>query len=329
MIVARFFVWFLIFSFMGWIYESIYCTVKSHKWENRGFLFGPVCPIYGIGGIVCSLLFSGIYLKNMTNLEIFIYSCIGSAILEYTTSWVLEKVFHAVWWDYSEIPLNINGRICLPATFGFGFGGLLVIHYIFPFVDRITSNIDEISMTAMAIIGAGVISADTAVTISAITGLTQNVQTIEENVNLQMEALYATIEGSIKDSIKGTIEGTKNKVAQTTDVLSSTMKVLPHTVKELPSTMKDFSGNMYASFAEKLHRNTSDENYLEEMKKEEKSRREEYTNIAMKNVAKFLNKSQKHVLHSVKKFTNTSKTHRAAQQLKLIERELKREKNKK
>ncbi|WP_051604896.1 putative ABC transporter permease [Lachnobacterium bovis] len=257
MIIAKFFVWFLIFSIIGWIYESIYCTVKSHKWENRGFLFGPVCPIYGIGGIGCSFLFSGMFLKDMSNLEIFIYSCLGSMVLEYSTSWILEKVFHAVWWDYSETPLNLNGRICLPATLGFGFGGLMVIHYIFPFVDKMTRNVGEIPMTLMAIVGSGIISADIAVTISAITGLTQNVQTIEENVNLQMEALYSTIEDSIK--------GTKNKVFKTTDAFSSTMKELPQTVKEipqvvkdlpqtvkeLPSTMKDISGNMYSNFSEK------------------------------------------------------------------------------
>ena len=79
--ISRYFVYFVIFSFFGWIYESIYCTIKSKRWENRGFLYGPLCPIYGAGGVG-----------------------ITAIVLEYGTSWTLEKLFHAYWWDYSEMP---------------------------------------------------------------------------------------------------------------------------------------------------------------------------------------------------------------------------------
>ena len=107
---------FFIYSFMGWIYESIFCTIKEKKWCNRGFLYGPIIPIYGFGAVIISI-FVNVSVDNHVTTpwwKVFLVSMVGSAILEYVTSWALEKIFHARWWDYSNMPLNILGQICLP-----------------------------------------------------------------------------------------------------------------------------------------------------------------------------------------------------------------------
>ena len=70
MVVSKYFVWFILFSFMGWLYETIYCTVSKHKWQNRGFLFGPVCPIYGVGAVAASIICSGSALPAMSDVHI-------------------------------------------------------------------------------------------------------------------------------------------------------------------------------------------------------------------------------------------------------------------
>ena len=137
MIIAAYFVNFIVFSFMGWVWETVYCTFKTKHWQNRGFLYGPVCPIYGTAAVTALIVFNFVPVLNTGSLaswKIFLICAAGSAVIEYTTSYVLEKIFHAVWWDYSKVPLNVNGRICLPATCGFGLAGIVIVRYLFPFI---------------------------------------------------------------------------------------------------------------------------------------------------------------------------------------------------
>ena len=146
MSISLLFLWFMIFSLFGWIYECIFCTIKNGHWENRGFLFGPICPIYGVGAVSVITLFGLLFRTDepLPLWEVFLISMIGSAILEYATSFLLEKIFHAIWWDYSNIPLNINGRICLPASLGFGVLGVLIYRFVLPVVMRLSGHIPDI-----------------------------------------------------------------------------------------------------------------------------------------------------------------------------------------
>lgn len=113
MLVSRYIVYFYIYSFMGWVYETIAMTIWTKKWDNRGFLFEPILPIYGIGavgitGIVEYCSVNGIV---WTWKHLFVVAFFGSIILEYFTGWFLEKVFHAYWWTYSNVPFNVKGRV--------------------------------------------------------------------------------------------------------------------------------------------------------------------------------------------------------------------------
>ncbi|MBR4609908.1 MAG: putative ABC transporter permease, partial [Erysipelotrichaceae bacterium] len=89
---------FFMFAFLGWVWESIYCTAKDRKWANRGFLYGPICPIYGCGGIIglfaCNLVKESI-LPDLSPWQMFGAGFVVSMILEYPTSWILEKLFQA------------------------------------------------------------------------------------------------------------------------------------------------------------------------------------------------------------------------------------------
>lgn len=88
------FLWFLLYAFIGWVYESVLVSVSERRWVNRGFLNGPLCPIYGCGAVLAIVL-----LHDFTNpIEIFLISSFGASILEYITSWGMEKLFHARWW---------------------------------------------------------------------------------------------------------------------------------------------------------------------------------------------------------------------------------------
>ena len=121
---------FIMFSMVGWISEVLYVGIfHEHKFVNRGFLYGPLCPVYGFGGIVILLLPPSLY---QTWIPLFFASMILCTIVEYFVSWFMEKLFHARWWDYSNYKLNIKGRICLLNSVLFGFLGLGVIRFVYP-----------------------------------------------------------------------------------------------------------------------------------------------------------------------------------------------------
>lgn len=131
------FIIFIICSFIGWLIESTLGIFENKKIINRGFLIGPYCPIYGVGAICLILLLKKYYNDFMV---LFIMSILVCSILEYITSFVLEKIFCARWWDYSHIPFNVNGRICLGYSILFGFGGLLITK-IYPFIENVLTSI--------------------------------------------------------------------------------------------------------------------------------------------------------------------------------------------
>ncbi len=132
--IAHRFLFFIIYSFVGWTAEEIYCSILQRKLVWRGMLFGPICPIYGFGGI---LIMYVLYPLRETWLWLFLASMILTSVLEYFSSWLLEKLFHAQWWDYSDVPFNLNGRVCLVNSILFGLGGIGMWHVMQPFVSRI------------------------------------------------------------------------------------------------------------------------------------------------------------------------------------------------
>ena len=137
---------FFIYSFLGWIMEISLTLITDKKFVNRGFLLGPCCPIYGCGCILLNLL-----LHNYTNnvLVLFILTMFTCSLLEYITSFLMEKIFKLRWWDYSQMRFNINGRICLETMAPFSILGVLAIKYATPFF---ITNINKLSEKAILII---------------------------------------------------------------------------------------------------------------------------------------------------------------------------------
>lgn len=128
---------FFIYSFIGWLLETSYGLFKHHKFINRGFLIGPICPIYGCSTVVITSL-----TMELNNLFlIFLVVFFISAVAEYITSYAMEKIFGARWWDYSNLKFNINGRICLETLFPFGILGAIAIYYLNPILIKFINSI--------------------------------------------------------------------------------------------------------------------------------------------------------------------------------------------
>ncbi|MBE5827691.1 MAG: hypothetical protein E7307_13790 [Butyrivibrio sp.] len=203
MIISQYFVEFIFYSFLGWVWESIYCTVNEKKWADRGFLFGPICPIYGSCVVGVSILFSLIPALSDPAFPVwatFIICMIGSAVAEFGTSWVLEKRFHARWWDYSKLPLNIQGRICLPVSVCFGIAGVLIVKYLMPFVSGLHTMINPMVYEIFALILAAVFGADFALTEASLSALLKDVEKMHSEFVERAQANYERLEERVEEA---------------------------------------------------------------------------------------------------------------------------------
>ena len=132
-------IYFITYSFLGWIMESTFRSICEKKLINTGFLKGPFCPIYGTGAIIMIL-----FLKKFSNnlILLFFVSIIVFTIWEYIVGMLLEKIFHTKYWDYSDNKFNFQGRICLMNSIFWGILGVVFIKYIHPFIENVVQKID-------------------------------------------------------------------------------------------------------------------------------------------------------------------------------------------
>jgi len=144
---------FVTYSFIGWLNEVILGIFQHKKIINRGFLIGPICPIYGFGTVFMTLTLTGFKDHPIVVFALAIMSC---AILEYSTSYIMEKLFNNRWWDYSDMKYNINGRICLETMVPFGVGALIMMYIgnpiFIPIYEAIPINVRYIIILILLII---------------------------------------------------------------------------------------------------------------------------------------------------------------------------------
>lgn len=144
----RLLAYFIIYSAVGWFLETCFGLLTKGVIESRkSFLYGPFCGIYGVGAVIMIL---GLQRFNKNNYSLFFGGFLIGSVVEYVISWIGEMIFHVVWWDYSDMAFNINGRICIIFSF---FWGILAIYLMSHFNPKIDKLIDKISPKALKIFG--------------------------------------------------------------------------------------------------------------------------------------------------------------------------------
>ena len=131
---------FFIYCFLGWVWESCYVSAKNREWINRGFLHGPMLPIYGSGAIIVLICTIGV--RDQIVLT-FLFGMIGATILEYVTGACMERLFRVRYWDYSHMPLNLKGYICLSVSLGWGVFSVLLVRVIHVPIENLVLQIPE------------------------------------------------------------------------------------------------------------------------------------------------------------------------------------------
>lgn len=173
-----YFLLFIIYSFIGWLIETICCSFSAKKFVERGFLIGPICTIYGFGAIIM-LIFLNKYLES--SIILFVMGIFICSILEYLTSFIMEKLFNTRWWDYSKRKFNINGRVCLTNAFFFGVLGVLLLYYINPFFLSILSFIPTKTLNICFLILICLLTIDSIISFTTIYKFTKTVKLVKKD----------------------------------------------------------------------------------------------------------------------------------------------------
>jgi len=185
--ISLLFTYFILYALIGWLCEVAYCSIPEKKFVNRGFLNGPYCPIYGVGALII-VFFLGPYIHNPV--KVFLIGMVTTSILEYITSWGMEKTFHAKWWDYSSHKFNINGRVCLKNSILFGVMSLALMYVLHPFLQGLIESFSQFWLGVIA-------------TVSTVVFVSDVAESTREtlNFNKKLEAVYeATTE--LKNTLK-------------------------------------------------------------------------------------------------------------------------------
>ena len=145
--VRVYFLLFMIYAMAGWLMEVICKLIQYKRFINRGFLIGPYCPIYGYGALLITFL-----LRKYTDdpIILFFMAIIICGVLEYLTSYFMEKIFKARWWDYSQKKFNINGRVCLDTIIPFGILGIFIMYVSNPFLLGQIEQLPEIWLNILS-----------------------------------------------------------------------------------------------------------------------------------------------------------------------------------
>lgn len=185
------FIYFIIYSFLGWVIETIYCSLAEKRYVPRGFLNGPLTPIYGFGAIGLIFLLQDIKTVSL----VFLSGVVATSFLEYVASYLLELIFDMHWWDYSGDKYNLNGRIKLKNSILFGILSIILMYFIHPLVINLLSMLSYFNKQVLSVTLFIAITIDTVITVSSIfnlktTALEYKIKNFSEEARLTLKNGY-------------------------------------------------------------------------------------------------------------------------------------------
>ena len=245
--------YFAIYSFLGWVAEVIFHAVTQGEVVNRGFLNGPVCPIYGFGMVTILYLAEAFLPGGAAGCSLLILLPAGilfATLIELFTGWLLEKLFHARWWDYRERPFNFKGYICLEFCLIWGIAVVLAVRVLHPLVLSLIGMFvnDRFGGVLLGVIAVIYIT-DTVLTVSMIIGITRELKALETLSN-GIRSVSDTLSEVVGEaSLKGTVKVQENMVqaalakAELKDAVSSARSELSDAASNAKTGIKDVASS--------------------------------------------------------------------------------------
>lgn len=194
--------YFFTYGFLGWCTEVAYATTKQGKFVNRGFLNGPICPIYGVG--VSVVIY---FLTPLSGNLIFLYvtSTILVTVLEGLTGYFMDKIFHHKWWDYSNQPLNIGGYVCLIFSLVWGVACVAIVKGIHPLIHKVLAMIPVVAGVVILCVLSIALFADLYVTASGILKLNRKLEAMEK-IAAELREFSDKVGENISETVMDTME---------------------------------------------------------------------------------------------------------------------------
>lgn len=244
--------YFTLYSVLGWICESIWCSIGTRKLVNRGFLNGPYCPVYGFGALL--ILFVCMPVKAYPVL-VFVMAMVAASLLEYFTGWLLETLFHTRWWDYSHRKFNIRGRVCLRNTLLFGLLGLFATYIMHPPVERFVHSIPLTTQRIAIAVILCIFAIDLAHTLFTLAGLRKRLQALHGEVStlVQYNERYSWLNPV---DLHGSIEALRAICAQDKD--DENAQAILYRLDELVSR-KNAASRIIKAFPSLRHKDLAEE----------------------------------------------------------------------
>lgn len=214
--ICEYFFWFQLYSIVGWIMETLLYIIRDKKFVKRGFLFGPLCPIYGTGAIICSAVFYG---KTSNIFILFFGGLLLCGTIEYLTHFFMEKFFNAMWWDYSSRRFNIKGRVYLNGLLTFGLGVVLIIRVTQPIVVKLTDKIPNPVLYIMCFVLYTIFIVDLTTTIADLKGIVNALKNIQSTLLLGVQKGIDITDEKITELANGAKEN--NRLSEFTNWITS------------------------------------------------------------------------------------------------------------
>lgn len=199
--ITRLILYFFYYAFLGWVMETCYCSILERRYVARGFLYGPICPIYGVGVLLMVLFF-----QPLTGMPVLFYvtAVVVMSAWEYLVGWLLEVTTHMKYWDYSHIRFNLNGRICLPISLTWGVLSYVIIYWVHPFTERLFAQIAPWLSHLLCGVAIGILISDATLTIrelALISKLTRSVSRLRGELQMSLSLGKAELGDKLDETV--------------------------------------------------------------------------------------------------------------------------------
>lgn len=234
---AQWLLFFFLYCFLGWVWECLYVSAIKRHWINRGFLYGPLIPIYGSGAI--TVLWITLPVRRNIPL-IFLLGMVGATVLEYFTGAAMERIFHVRYWDYSSNRFNLNGYICLFSSLGWGLFSVLMVKVLHPpfenAVLKIPENIANLTSTVLV----AIFAADTTKSVQSALDLRELLQELTER-------------SAVLSSLEDKLENVSENIAQNSEKLHEHIHEIESDFRESREILYQKRERIKSSYKKALH----------------------------------------------------------------------------
>ena len=234
---AQWLLFFFLYCFLGWVWECLYVSAIKRQWINRGFLYGPLIPIYGFGAI--TVLWITLPVRDSVPL-IFLFGMTGATILEYFTGAAMERIFHVRYWDYSNHHLNLNGHICLFCSLGWGVFSVLMVKVLHLPFENAVLKIPEMPANLASTTLVAIFAADTTKSVQSALDLRELLQELTER-------------STVLSSLEERLENVSENIAYNSERLHEHIHEIESELRENREILSQKRERLRCSYKKALH----------------------------------------------------------------------------